>query len=59
MLVLTRKVGEEIVIGNNTILKIVEIRGGKVKLGFAAPQEVRVLRSELSDQQRQPPRTAS
>lgn len=50
MLVLTRKVGEKIVIGGNIELTVLEIQGTRVRLGFEAPDSVRVLRSELIPQ---------
>ncbi len=49
MLVLTRKVGEEIVIGENIHLTVVDIRGDKVRLGVAAPKEVVVDRQEVHE----------
>lgn len=47
MLVLTRKMNESIVIGDNIKVMIVGIRGGHVRLGIEAPPEVTVLRDEL------------
>jgi carbon storage regulator len=47
MLVLSRKIGEEIVIGDNIRITIVEIRGGKVRIGIAAPAYVTVDRQEI------------
>lgn len=47
MLVLSRKHNEKLVIGDNIVVTVVEIRGGKVKLGIEAPPEVKVLRGEL------------
>jgi carbon storage regulator len=49
MLVLTRKVGERIVIGNSVMLTILESRGGRVRLGVDAPHEVPVYREEIRD----------
>ena len=46
MLVLTRKEGESIVIGDNIVVTVVEIRGGKVRLGIVAPQDVPAHRRE-------------
>ena len=39
MLVLTRKVGERIRIGDEVTLQVLEVRGGQVRLGLAAPAE--------------------
>lgn len=47
MLVLSRKVGEEIVIGDNIKITIVRIQGDKVRIGIEAPDDVKVYRSEL------------
>lgn len=47
MLVLARRVGEEIVIGDNVRVTVLEIRGNQVRLGVVAPQSVRVLREEI------------
>jgi len=46
MLVLRRKVGERIIIGDSIEVTILRVRGGKVRLGFTAPQSVRVDRAE-------------
>lgn len=47
MLVLSRKLGEEIVIAGNIRVKIVGIQGNRVKLGVDAPEEVTVHRQEI------------
>jgi carbon storage regulator len=47
MLVLSRKRGERIVIGQNIELTVVEVRGGKVRLGFTAPSGVPIHREEV------------
>lgn len=44
MLVLTRKVGEEIVIDEEIRVKVVEIRRGRIRLGIVAPRKRRVER---------------
>lgn len=54
MLVLTRHVGEEIVIDNNIRLTVLEARGRLVRLGITAPQSMRVLRKEVIDRQARP-----
>ena len=48
MLVLTRKVGEEIVIDGNIRITVTAISDGRIKLGIAAPRHVRVDRSEVA-----------
>jgi carbon storage regulator len=47
MLVLSRKQGEEVVIGNNIRLTVVAIRGNEVRLGVTAPRNVSIQREEL------------
>jgi carbon storage regulator len=49
MLVLTRKIGEEIVISNDIHITVVEIRGGKVRIGIVAPENVVVDRQEIHE----------
>jgi carbon storage regulator len=47
MLVLTRRPGQSIFVGDDVELVVVRIEGDRVVLGVAAPREVRVVRSEL------------
>jgi len=49
MLILCRKEGEEILLGNDIKIKVVEVSKGVVKIGIDAPREVLVLRGELKD----------
>lgn len=49
MLVLTRKLGESIRIGDNIVIKIVDLDGRHVKLGIEAPKNVTVNREEIYD----------
>ena len=51
MLVLSRKVGETIRIAENIEVTVVEIKHGRVRLGFRCPQEVPVLRQEVYDRE--------
>ena len=50
MLVLSRKVGERILIGENISLTVVRIAGGAVRIGVEAPPEMPVIREELKEQ---------
>lgn len=47
MLVLSRKLGQSIEIGEGIVVKIVDVQRGKVRVGIEAPREVPVRRSEL------------
>ncbi|MDC7234063.1 MAG: carbon storage regulator CsrA [Spirochaetales bacterium] len=47
MLILSRKKDESIVIGDNIIISVVDIKGDQVKLGIAAPGDVKVFRQEV------------
>lgn len=55
MLVLSRKVGEQIVLGENIRVTVVGVRGGKVRLGITAPGEVPVHREEVYREIRRSP----
>ena len=46
MLVIGRHKGEAVVIGDNVIMTITQIRGGKVRLAFDAPNEIKIHRLE-------------
>ena len=52
MLVLSRKVGEEIVIDGDIVLTVVEVNGNRVKIGIRAPRDKVVVRGELVGQGR-------
>ena len=47
MLVLSRKVGETIVIGNGIVVTVLEMKGRQIRLGIEAPPSVPVWRGEL------------
>ncbi len=49
MLVLTRKLNEIIMIGDDIAIEILDIRGGQVRIGITAPIEVSVHRQEIYD----------
>ena len=50
VLVLSRKRGEQIVINDNITITVVAIRGGKVRLGVEAPEDVPIHRREIARQ---------
>ena len=52
MLVLSRKDGEAIRIGEDILIKVSQIRGGRVRIAIDAPQDVRIRRSELETQRK-------
>jgi len=47
MLVLTRKLNEQIRIGDDVVITVLQFRGSSIRIGIEAPQNVRVLRGEL------------
>jgi carbon storage regulator len=47
MLCLSRLAGEEILIGENIIVKVLKVEGNRVKLGLVAPGDVNIARGEL------------
>jgi len=47
MLVLTRKAGEGIIIGDDIKITVVELKGGGVRIGIDAPRELKVHRQEV------------
>jgi carbon storage regulator len=49
MLILSRKVNEKIMIGDDISISIIEIRGDQVRLGVDAPKTVKVFRQEVFD----------
>jgi len=49
MLILTRRIGEVTFIGDDVELTILGIKGHQVRLGFNAPKEIDILRSEVRD----------
>ena len=59
MLVLTRKLGETIRIGDNITVKIVDLDGRHVKLGIEAPKNVSVNREEIYERIQRENRAAS
>lgn len=49
MLVLNRKPGESIILGDNIEVKILDVQDGKIKIGIDAPKDISILRKEVYD----------
>ncbi|HAY46757.1 MAG TPA: carbon storage regulator [Gammaproteobacteria bacterium] len=49
MLILTRKVGETLMIGDEVNITVLEVRGNQVRIGINAPKDVAVHREEIYD----------
>jgi carbon storage regulator len=49
MLVVSRKIGEAVVIGGGIVVRVLDAGGGRIRLGVEAPDEVPVLREEIAD----------
>ena len=49
MLILSRKINEKIIIGDDISVSIIEIRGDQVRIGVDAPKSVKVFRQEVYD----------
>lgn len=47
MLILTRKVGESVMIGDEITVRVIEVKGTQIRLGIQAAKEIPVLREEL------------
>jgi len=47
MLILTRRIGETLMIGDDVSITVLDIKGGQVRLGIDAPKEVAVHREEI------------
>jgi carbon storage regulator len=51
MLVLSRKKGQSLLIAGNTVVRLLEVKGNQIRLGIEAPDDVAVLRTELTERQ--------
>lgn len=52
MLVLSRKTGDQVFIGSDIVLTVVEVRGDKVRIGIDAPKTVQILRDDIKKQEK-------
>ena len=55
MLVLSRKLGERIIIGDDIIITVVKLEGNQIRIGIEAPPEVLVFREEIAPTQASAP----
>jgi carbon storage regulator len=47
VLVLTRKVGEQVLIGEDIVVTILDVKGDSIKIGFDAPRGIKIQRAEM------------
>ena len=47
MLILTRRVGEKLIIGENVTVTVLGVKGNQIRIGIEAPQEVQIHREEI------------
>lgn len=62
MLVLSRRIGEQLIIGDNIVITINRVAGQRVSVGIEAPPQVRIVRRELEHEQApggRPPATSA
>ena len=53
MLIITRKLGEQITIDDDIVITLLEIKGGQVKIGIKAPKDITIHRREIYERIRQ------
>ncbi|MCS6924393.1 MAG: carbon storage regulator CsrA [Candidatus Binatia bacterium] len=59
MLVLTRRPGESITIGDDVVVTVLEVSGNHIRIGISAPRHVRILREEIYQAMRTENRAAA
>jgi carbon storage regulator len=59
MLVITRKIGESLIIGDDITVTVVKVASGGVRLGIQAPAEYVIVRNELQDSSDDKPQSSS
>lgn len=51
MLILSRKIGQSVLVGDNVTVTVLKVHGSSVRIGIEAPNDVRILRAELPERQ--------
>ena len=59
MLILSRKINEKVIIGDDITVSIIEVRGDQVRIGIDAPKKVKVFRQEVFEAIREENKAAS
>ena len=59
MLVLSRRIGESIIINNNIVVTVIGVSGEQVKLGIQAPSHIKIYREEIQAQIREENKAAT
>ena len=59
MLIITRRPGEKIMIGDDVVVEVIEVNGSSVRIGIAAPKSIPVYREEIWDAVRAENRAAA
>lgn len=49
MLILSRKPGQEVLVGDDIVIAVLGIKGNQVRIGFKAPRHINIRRSELAE----------
>ncbi|MAX51809.1 MAG: carbon storage regulator [Methylophaga sp.] len=54
MLILTRRIGESLIIDEDTVVTVLGTKGNQVRIGIDAPDDVNIIREELLSREKQP-----
>lgn len=53
MLILTRRIGESLIIDDDTVVTVLGVKGNQVRIGIDAPDDVNIVREELLSREKQ------